>query len=382
MSISTPPAVRIALAALVLGDPPAAARAARELDALRDPDGWELAQRLAARWGVFAALAARASELDVPDAVRGSLLRRGLALRARTALVLRRAGETVAALEEAGVAAVAIKGVALLALDPAARDRATSDVDLVVAEEDAPAARRALRDAGYAELGPSFDLHIEQIARSAELHNFARTFVRDGVEIDLHWRFGVRPPKALRADGLFRRALRARLGDSDAWVVHPTDGALVSAHHALRGSFNPDNTVRDAGDLRRWATHPAFSAGAAAESAAESGLASTLLALCACALRRDPAAPLGPFRASLEAAADRAARDDAVPLARYVEDVIANGLPAALPCGLFAPRLSVKRLVRSSLRRALPRAVRIARQLFRFDALAGYRAVARTQRRL
>jgi hypothetical protein len=407
--------VRAAVVALVLGD--AARRRAAALR-LSDGAGWAAAIACARTWGVAARLHARLDAAPLPpDDVMAALRVESLRGTLRSRHVRERGAKVLAMLREGGIEAVAIKGVGTLAaLGPRAAERTTNDVDLVVREPDAAAARARLRECGYRELDPAFARHMRDIALSPQLHNVARTLRKDELDIDLHWRFGPHPPPALEADRLIARAIEVPAGTATIRVACPVDAVLIAVHHALRGSFVPENAVRDLCDLARWWEDGRVPAvlDELLSTARDAGLATSLLAGWSCVLRRDPAHPLGRGHAALAEMLPPAARNEARLLERHFEDVLLDGSPARFTLEVFAPRVYARwalAVLASALRPAaadrrtetgaeaaaeppaaarplrqrvanLPRrAWRVARELLRLRRVASYRAIAQAQSR-
>ncbi len=410
--------VRDAVVSLVLGDAACARLAAERLSG---GDGWAAALACAKTWGVAARLHARlGAGTDVPADAAAALRVEALRGTLRSRHVLERGVEVLAALREAGIEAIAIKGVGTLAaLGARAADRTTNDLDVVVRERDEAAARALLRERGYRELDPAFERHMRDIALSPQLHNVARTLRKDELEVDLHWRFGPNPPPALTAERLIARAIETPAGAAAIRVPCPVDAVLIAVHHALRGSFVPENAVRDLCDLARWWEDGRVPAALdeLLSAARDAGLATSLLAGWACILRRDPEHPLGLGHARLAGSLSRAQRTEALLLERHFEDVLRHGSPARFTLEVFAPRVYARwalgalgrtlrpagagaasgnthagagsedepiapaRPLRKRIVNLAPRAWRVTRELLRVRSVASYRAIAQAQSR-
>lgn len=401
--------LRVAVADLVFGDAACAARAVATLDAA-GPTGWASAIGLAAHWGVIHDFRRHVDERRLDAESRARLRSAALALAMRSTVVVHRSAAALGTLDAAGIRNVVIKGVGLIAAlrrSPAAR--ATSDLDIVVAENDVALALHALRAVGFRDVGPAFERRVSDIALSRMLHNFAHTLRRDELEIDLHWRFGPRPPRALDATRLLARAIEVPLGEVRARVADPVDGALLNVHHALRGAFIPHNTLRDLTDLKLWWDEGAVAerAGELIDAALESDLAPSLAALWGAILRRDPAHSVRAGYDALRARLDAAARSEAVLLERYFEEQLRLGGASCFTLEIFAPRIYVRslagqvvRAIRGRTRRdaprearakprpltvrlahLVPRLLRVLREMSRLDQIPAYRAVARAQSR-
>jgi hypothetical protein len=404
--------IRGAVVDLALGDAAVAGRGMAALEA-GSPSDWETAISLAAAWGVLYPVRRYLDEERMDDAGRTALRQASMALAARTTFVLHRSVAALHILEDADVPYVAIKGVGLIAaLERPPATRATSDLDILVREDDADKARHALMAAGYHEINPDFVQHMSDIAHSGQLHNYARALKRDDFEVDLHWRMGPNPPDGLLSDGLIGRAQLAACVGSTIVVADPVDGVLINAHHALRGSFDLHNTVRDLCDLRLWWEFGPISdrLDETISAAIQSNLGPALLALWRAILARDPAHPLRAGADHLAAAIHSTSRVEASLMQQYIDEQILHGKPAQFTLELFNPKLYLRALfarLGEALRdlpqsetampddayrntprplgarlMALPtRIFRVLREVARVSAVPAYRAVARAQRR-
>ena len=392
--------IRAALADLVLGAP---SRAAATLAAL-DADGTlERAIDVAGAWRVAPLLRAL-GEAALPADGRRRLRRVHAAGVAQAALTIRRSEAVLAMLAQAGAECVVIKGVALIAglyRDPAAR--MVSDLDVVVREHDAPRVEGLLEAAGYRCDDPPRERHLADIRASVRLHNFSRTFVRDGHEVDLHWQFSPRPPAGLDAEALLASAQTERLGTTQIRVASPVAAMLLTVHHALRGSFVPRTTLKDAADLAAWWTlgRTRWRLDDLVAAARRAGLAPSLLAMWRLVGDRDPAHPLSAGTAMLDASLTSRERSEAAGLVAFFEAQLVRGDYAPRTVELFSLPLFAHwwaaRLRNGSRdagetpapRRPLTvraagfarRTVRVARELAEYRRIGAYRAVARAQRR-
>jgi hypothetical protein len=402
---------RTALVDLILGDEAHAGRAAARLTADRL---WPLAVALSGRWRLTPVLRARTRAfvpaLDMrPD--KASLLRMDemtLAASAHSALAVSRSREGLAVLADAGIEAVAIKGVALIAGLYGHRSiRMVGDLDVVVNEDAFPAACAALAEAGYIDENPPLDRHLSDISLSPRLHNVARNLTRDGFEIDVHGKFGPSPPPSFRTDGVIRRAQTATLAGRPIRIAAPADAMAISAQHSLRGYFAPHESVKDSYDLAAWwSLRPdAWQLDEVVRTALEAELATALCALWSIVLRRDPTHPLGSGVAALSGRLSRRQVREAEALSAFCEDQFVHGMRAERTVQMF----DVGRLCRSFVglttrklpvlepagdeawpaRRPLVRRVaggavrigRVLRELTLWRAFGSYRAVARAQSR-
>jgi hypothetical protein len=405
--------IRGAVVDLALGDAAIAGRGMDALDAGPAAD-WETAISLAAAWGVLHPFRRHLDETRLPPAAPAALRQAALALAVRSTFILHRSVAALRLLAAANVPYVAIKGVGLIAaLDRPPATRATGDLDIIVSEGDAERARIALMAAGFAEINPEFAQHMSDIALSSQLHNYARALRHDDFEVDLHWRMGPHPPAALAAERLIGRAIGARAARQEIVVADPVDGVLINVHHALRGSFDLHNTVRDLCDLRLWWEHGPIAArlDETIGMAVESGLAPALLALWTTILGRDPAHSVRAGVERLESVLTPPQRAESALMLQYIAEQIRHGRAAKFTLDLFNPRLYLRevcgKLVRTFTGTAkapagapapdayraerrplmvrladfLPRARRVLNEVSRAGAVPAYRAVARAQRR-
>lgn len=403
--------IRAAVVDLTLGDVARVEAACARLDA-RPSEDWRTVISLAAAWGVLPSARAKIDVARRAPEVRTLLAQTALALTMRTAYILHRGAAAVQLLAAAGVPYAVIKGVGMIAvLARSPQRRSTGDCDVIVRPEDAERARSVLMSAGFVEINPDFDLHMDEIAQSAHLHNYARALRLNELEIDLHWRMGAHPPYALAAERLIERAQTTTLAGHSIAAVDPVDGMLISAHHALRGSFGLHNTVRDCCDCGDWWTAGvAERLGELFDLAERSELAQALLALLAMVGAYDPGHPALAGAEQLAARLPRSAVRESVLLRRCFEEQLRFGSPAQLTLELLAPRLLLRQCLggvrRAFTRRPLaesrpagayvrtrrpfavrlrdlvPRAFRVMREIARLRGLSAYRAVTRAQRRL
>jgi hypothetical protein len=400
--------LRAALRDIVLADDLRAAAGARRLTA---SDLWPTAVALSGQWRVTPVVRERLARLGIaPDAASSARMREmTIAATAHCALAVRRSREALAVLERAGIDAVAIKGVALIASLYGQRSvRMVGDLDLIVREGAYPAARTALEAAGYVDKYIALDRHLSDIALSPHLHNVARSLACGDFEVDVHWQFGFKPPPALRTDRVIERARQAFLSSMPIRVAAPADAMAIAAHHALRGYFSPFEVVKDAYDLAAWWTlkRDAWSLDEVVQTALAAEVATALYALWRLVERRDPDHALGAGVSALAALLARRARREAEQLADFCEEQFESGPRAERTVQLF----DVGRLCRTFVghgkrivtgarespalppgfsRRPLPlrlshaehRVVRVVRELSQLRSYGSYRAVARAQSR-
>jgi hypothetical protein len=156
----------------------------------------------------------------------------------RNHLLLHRAALCVRALQDAGIAVMALKGAAVTALYPGGLGtRPMNDVDLLVAPADVERAAVILRAEGLAETG---HLPLPAARRTGHALEFRRD---DGLAIDLHWHLMVQ----LGDDsGVWRRAHRGTVAGIELLVPAPTDQLLHTCVHGLGFWPAPVRWVADA----------------------------------------------------------------------------------------------------------------------------------------
>lgn len=185
-----------------------------------------------------------------------ALRRAALQSAARTTLALHAFARVTRTLEAAGVPCLAMKGVAIAALDPGyAVRRHLSDLDLLVRPEHVVQADAALRAAGVAPAldRPTLDGREGVEGRASLGSAVAVEVYRDpaGVPIDLH----VRPPAATAArdlEGLWARARIADVAGTPVRVPSPDDQLLIACEHVFdRHGATPGLLPRHVADVAR-----------------------------------------------------------------------------------------------------------------------------------
>jgi hypothetical protein len=405
--------IRTSLADLMLGDAACASAAAARLAAT---NGWGTAVALSGQWrvattlhGKLEAFAAAGTAVAIDAESRAQLRRLAVIAAAQTTLVLQRSRAALEVIERAGCEAVAIKGIALIAgLYDGRATRMVSDLDIIVREREFATVKAALEAAGYEDRSPEFERHVADIGASERLHNYARTFVRDGLEVDAHWQFGPHPPAVLATEHIIRRSQRVSLGKTEVSVASPIDAMLIGTHHALRGYFVPRETIKDLCDLAAWWTlgRTQWNLDDLIAAAHEAEIASSLCALWRILCRRDRAHPAAQGIAAIERTMRAAARAEARNLAQFFEDQLAEGNHAERTVQMFAVSVAGRSMIARSrgwlsrrargegevstyVRRPWParithfieRMSKVARELGRVRSFAAYRAVARAQSR-
>ena len=405
--------IRTDLADLMLGDAACANAAAARLAA---GSGWSTAVALSGQWRISTALhgkletlAAGGTAVVIDAESRAQLRRLAVIAAAQTTLVLQRSRAALGILEGAGCEAIAIKGIALIAgLYDGRATRMVSDLDIIVREREFATLKAALEAAGYEDRSPEFERHVADIGASERLHNYDRTFVRDGLEVDAHWQFGPNPPAVLATEHIIRRSHRVSLGKFEIRVASPIDAILIGTHHALRGYFVPRETVKDLCDLAVWWTlgRAQWKLADLIVASHEAEIATSLCALWRILCRRDPAHPAAHGIAAIEHTMNAAARGEARNLAQFFDHQLVFGNHAERTVQMFAVSVAGRSLIarsrgwlnrrvrgKSDVLRYIPRPlparvahlreriVKVARELGRVRSFAAYRAVARAQSR-
>lgn len=193
-----------------------------------------------------------AEEPSLPDSEALELSRRRLKATVRTGRVLHFGCRALMALRDAGVAAAGFKGIAAVGRLHAGRlTRGVGDVDILVSPLQASRALDALLAVGFRSKvsGLTTD-EVIAFARASpgSAGNESISLVTEGnFDVDLHWRLG-----AFDVDGALASASPARVLGEDVPLVRPGLGLMLSAHHALRNDFVPDEVIRDLLDTLGW----------------------------------------------------------------------------------------------------------------------------------
>ena len=222
-----------------------------------DAGAWEAVHQTVLAWDAapLAASAARATGIakSVPPAIFEAWRRDHTATTAVNMRLAFEARALVEALREAGVRATPLKGTALFQIgayrDPGARP--TTDVDLLVAQEDSPAATRALVGRGYVQSLAGGPKHLPPFVRAGllvEVHEHAFWSLADGHRVGLP------------------EMLDVHLGPA----LGPTVAHLI--HHLFESSVTTPwlvvKTLADLAEVRAFALKDAGSASIAGEIAA------------------------------------------------------------------------------------------------------------------
>jgi hypothetical protein len=270
----------------------------------RDDGVTELVERALA-WRVAPRLRERLAGLgeQLPEAVLRRLGEACTASAAQSAFVVHRGHQALARLEADGIAAAAMKGVALIGSlygNPSAR--MLRDVDLLVQEADVRRACASLATLGFEPFFPDpLERWLAHLRRRSDLDNAYVVLIDpDGLQIDLHWRVGRAPPPPLVPERLLARAIRADLLGRPARVLCPSDSVLLATYHVMHDQLAPGSAIKDLCDLSAWLrrSEQVFTE-ALVRDASEAGLTAPLLALLRILAGLDPALPLAHLDARL-----------------------------------------------------------------------------------
>jgi hypothetical protein len=164
------------------------------------------------------------------------------------------AREALDAFAAAGVDTILLKGVSLARfLYAGQKPRAYSDVDLLVAPPDVPAAREALSGLGYENMTAARG--VEDIAGAVHAETWVRKDQQIGpLMVDLHTRLpGVEAPPVIAWQLLAARRVAIDLNGGEAWVL-PREG--LALHVAIHAAQHFPYDTRPLADLRyaleRW----------------------------------------------------------------------------------------------------------------------------------
>ncbi len=159
-------------------------------------------------------------------------------------------------LHQAGIAVVAFKGIASMAVlyrDP--KHRTVGDADLLISRADLTAALACLQAAGFARRGSeTLEQYLQFVDHAPRFagNKAIALYAGDGSEIDLHWEIA---GSGLRVDEVLKRARTAPLMNSGVPVVDSKDGFLLTVHHAIREDLGIENVCRDLLDAGLWCRH-------------------------------------------------------------------------------------------------------------------------------
>ena len=155
-------------------------------------------------------------------------------------------GRFAAALDQAKVTWVALKGPVLAELSYPGEPRGYADLDLMVSPGQLREALSALEGAGAVVAEPDWPLLVKEAKGELTMA------VHGWPMIDLHWHLvylrSARERWAIPTEDLLGRRQRVRLKDVDAWSLDPSD---FLAHLALHASFGAFQQLRRLLDIER-----------------------------------------------------------------------------------------------------------------------------------
>ncbi len=220
--------LQAALAAGPLG------RRGPELGALVAGSDQDELVRLAVAQGVAGPASLQLASYLAPEPL-GHLLAQGRLEAAQHFNHLAHLTRFAAALEQAGVAWVVLKGPALAELAYKEAPRGYGDLDIMVPARQFHLATEALQGAGLTFAQRNWPL-MARVARAQVTMAYGGTPL-----VDLHWdlvyKHSTRRHLRLPSDEVLGRRQRARLGNVEAWVLERTDfAAHIALHAALSGA--------------------------------------------------------------------------------------------------------------------------------------------------
>jgi hypothetical protein len=212
---------------------------------------WTLVWRLARRNGVaplvFHTLIA-AGAVDAADDKIARLRARFFANAANSMVLARELTDLVAALANAGVAVIPYKGPALAAwLYGNIALREFSDLDVIVAPRDVPAARAALFRHGYEPaimLTPDRERALVA-SRTGYFMRFDRPTHAERIALELHWRI----PSTFPLEGFEHRLTTVSLLGRPVPHVAPEDLLLLLCAHGVKHAWNQLKWICDVSEL-------------------------------------------------------------------------------------------------------------------------------------
>jgi hypothetical protein len=163
---------------------------------------------------------------------------------ARNALLYKELHRVLVALQGMGSQTIILKGAALAeTVYPNRALRAMSDIDLLVRLEELSRVEDRLLALGYA-------LHPHSLGTAwVKAHHYHLVFVQpkataSAIPLEIHWHLD-RPswPFAIDLEGLWARAVPARIAGVESWMLSPEDLLLYlclhTCKHGLAGSLRP-----------------------------------------------------------------------------------------------------------------------------------------------
>lgn len=167
---------------------------------------------------------AKTPEKNIPAHVLQSLKARYLQTYFRNEARITELVRLVELFRQEGIPVLLLKGVALLAsLYDDWGLRPFNDLDILVPETDLEHAHRLILQQGYA-------LTMREYRTAWRRFGGARGYCKDGVWLDLHWRFEFLPP-SVDAQEIFVRTQRVTLAGSEVLILQREDLLYHLLHH-------------------------------------------------------------------------------------------------------------------------------------------------------
>ncbi|HEY9648001.1 MAG TPA: nucleotidyltransferase family protein, partial [Chroococcidiopsis sp.] len=280
--------------------------------------GWSDLLQLSYKWRVtpqvWQRLQALEIALDPTIKQEFAQLCRMVAVQSSTASY--RSAHVLHRLNQAGVNAIAFKGIGLIAgLYGKPGDRMVGDVDILIPPADLSATCTALTELGFsADIDGNLTEYLDYLAtRTREDNYFLVLKDAKGFEIDLHWQLKAIAGVQLNVQDLIDRAVTVSLHSQPVRVANPVDAILLTAHHSLRDDFAPKTALKDLCDLSAWwAVRDRWALDNLITQAQATGLTQALLCLWQVLADLNPDSPvsagIAQFAATLSAADQETAR--------------------------------------------------------------------------
>ncbi len=250
---------RESLVKVLFGSPIAARAAAVQLSV---DEGWAWAFRSAETWNVVPQLSARIETLGLepPVTQREAFKRVLIETFARCASRGKKGAVALQRLDQAGIPALAFKGLASMArLYPTPAKRTIRDADILVAPERVRDAVESLSGLNFT-VPDGYDLdrwdHFLDRSPGFSRNKAIALAEPGGFEIDLHWSLGL---TGMKPDLLLSRSDSLTLFGCSFRGVSVGDALILTARHSIRENLAVDFICRDLFDIQlscHWlATH-------------------------------------------------------------------------------------------------------------------------------
>lgn len=158
---------------------------------------------------------------SVPAAVLERLRRVYLGTTSLNLRIAHRSNQVINRFNQAGVPVIPLKGIHFAELIQGDIGlRPTTDIDLLVKEEDLERVTELLRECGYRSLEKG---HSEDFGQ----HGRHRPYVREGAGVgyflEVHWNFYLAEPRKLDMKPVWQRAIRRRFNGCEIYTLAPAD---------------------------------------------------------------------------------------------------------------------------------------------------------------